>query len=191
MKWKTLITSLLIASSSMATVAVAQPSANDPAVYNRHRRFERNPYYDRHQDRDRDRDRDSDQGWDSSRTWFPPTVVPFVNGYDDGYNQRYGYNDGWQPLVAPVANLTSQQEYALHGATYHAVRLDVMRGRLFIGKFLVEYENGQTQLLQVNRWVDDGGEGLTIRLNGRRPIKRVIVYTPDGSSRAAYQIAAR
>src|SRR5215813_8190978 len=98
MKWKMLITALLIGSAGMTSVAAAQPS-NGPEVYERHRRpgdYDRDRY-----DRDRYPQDYDDYSWDSSQGWIPP-VLPSGGSYEAN---GYGYDDrGWRPLIGPIAN---------------------------------------------------------------------------------------
>jgi Ni/Co efflux regulator RcnB len=197
MKWTTLITALLIGSAGMSTVAAAQPS-NGPEVYDRHRRMDRGDRDD-YRDRDRDHDRRTDEGgrWDSGRSWFPPIQMPNGGSYDyNPYGTAYGVpqpaftQTGFQPLVGPIANFSDRANIHLgaQAGRFRALKLDVMRGNVFVQQVAVEFLNGQTQVIQVGRWMNDRGEPVVIDLQGRRGINRVIVYT-DGRARAAYELS--
>jgi hypothetical protein len=171
MKWKTLITSILIGTSTMATAASAQSwgwswqwGQSQQDAYTRHHRprAERNPYYNR--------DRD-----------YPS-------------NGQYDYNNGnrqWQPLVGPIANQNDRQFINLgaDAGRFSALRMDVLSGRVFVKQIGVELMNGQTTGIQVNRWMsarDDSSR--VIDLGDRRAVRRVVVYTA-GDTHAAYQIS--
>ena len=157
MKWKTLITAILIGTSSMATVAAAQPS-NGPDVYYRHHRRHPRPHFNRVPDR-------TDR-WNS----------------DDDYNRRP------VPLAAPLVNTTGQQEYFLTGQRYRAIQLDVMRGRLFVGQVLIQYADGDKDIQQVNQWLNERTGQLQFRIDPRRDLSRIIIYTPDNRTHGAYQL---
>ena len=172
MKFKTLITVMLLGTCSLATVAAADPPYNrDDAAY-RHRRPE--PRFNRY-----DRAR-----WDSGQGWIPPQAYP-------GYG--YGDEDAWMPLYGKQVGTRFQHELFLTGTPngLRAVRLDAMRP-LYVEKILVEYVDGNKQLVQVNRWLGGRADSTFVidLYGGRRNVNRVIVYTPQGAGNRSFELSA-
>jgi hypothetical protein len=168
MKIKMLITALLIGTSTMASVAVAQPVYRNDSSYHR---------------------RHDDGRWNRGRA----NRVP--RGYNDrGYNNDLRYNNGqWVTLVAPVPTVRDRQFITIgpEQGRFDRVRLDMVRGDAFIQQIAVEYMNGRTQVVPINRRVDRRDGSVVIPLDGsERAIKRVIVYTDD-RSRGAYTLMAQ
>jgi len=164
MKLTMLITTLLIGASTMASVAVAQPTyapSSSPyyrGEYHHHRRANRvPPPYEQ-------------GGWTyRDGSYFP---VP--------YDQGQGMSDGFRPVYGNINYGDGQREIRFDNERqrFSALRIDP-RDNLFVSKVLVTYADGRSDLIQVGRWVrarQDGG--LQIDLDGRRRLNRVMVYTP-------------
>jgi hypothetical protein len=117
-----------------------------------------------------------------------PTADPIY--YRSQYPQQYpqpanAYNGRWLPPVARPVTLAAGVRVPFNGRTeirvggqlgsFAALKLDGTSGRSFIRQVYIQFENGQTQVRDVNRMIDDD-DCVTIDLDGnRRHIRRVIV----------------
>jgi hypothetical protein len=174
-KLKTMITALLIGTSSMATVAAAQPASVGYWSGPRDHRTNTGYGYDRGYDRDRDYDRDYDRDRDRDGD----------RDIDPGYFRN---DHEWAALSEPVSAAGDRQFIHMNGARASEIRFQLEHGDVYIYEIAVELMNGRTQVQQVGRWMsarDDASE--TLELGGARSIKRVMVYTADGAH-ASYQI---
>jgi hypothetical protein len=170
-KLKTLITTILLATSSMAAVASAHPaqvsygesssySARDHRTVRGNGRFDRAPVYG--------------YTWSSNGApeRYAPAPLPAIA------------LSAVTPVVGP------RQMISLVGQNASRLRLEVVRGTVFVDQIAVELTSGQMLVQPVGRTLD-GRTDLAplIDLAGRQDLKRVIVYTPNATS-ASYQIVA-
>lgn len=93
----------------------------------------------------------------------------------------------WNQLLrANSAN--GRQEFQVNQTNkWRAIRLESMSGSPSIEKIMVEFSNGQTQVVGLNESLP-AGAGTVIDLSGEsRRIKRVVVY-PENRSRGMYAV---
>jgi hypothetical protein len=176
-KLKTFIAALLIGTSSMATVAAAQPSS---AVYEVGARDHRsNSTFDNGYRANVAARFDARFGWNDGRE------------VDPGYVRHYPPQPQAVALQSSVPVVGGQQETWLIGDRVGSLRIDVTRGAVFVSKIAVELGNGQMLLQQVNRTLTSRtSSDPLIDLAGVRDIRRVIVYTPNGGNGATYDIVS-
>ena len=99
---------------------------------------------------------------------------------------------GRQPLAGPVANVNGQQETTVGpgAGRFRAVRLDVMQGRLFIGKVLVEFMDDSKQIVLVNRWVGRENPQIYVDLNGDDVGRSIVRWAVGGTAQVAGSLTA-
>jgi len=171
MKIKTLITTILFGTSTMAAVASAHPAQGfygESSSYSArdHRtgygsRFERGP--------------------DTSYAWT-----------SDGYDARFAQPEyRVSTLSNEIRAIGGQQETRFDGQgkpCVGQVSLAVTRGRIYVKEIAVQLANHQMIVQPVNRVLTSrDGDVPLVDLGGRADILRVIVYTPDQGG-GAYQL---
>ena len=105
------------------------------------------------------------------------------------------YRDrGWVTLTAPLANYNNR-EFIKIGARqgrFERLRLDVPAGRVFVRQVLINFSDGTSQKLLLDRFLR-AGEHIDIDIPGRaRAINGMVVYTDPARgrrSRGEYQIS--
>lgn len=163
------ITALAIATTT--SVAIAQPNL----------------------DYDHDR-RDADRGWFTVHIPYRYETYDRYDRdqrFDRDRDGRYGrYERGrWVPIAERYSAATDKQSIAVNGrgGRFNRIRVEAVRGAPVIHKVAIEYLNDpNVQAVELNRRLSPGS-GETIRLNGDRPIRRIVVYT-EPSYRGAYSI---
>jgi hypothetical protein len=190
-KLKTFITALLIGTSSMATVAAAQPSSAVYEVGSRDHRTYSN-YDDYGYGVNVDARFDARFGWNDGRE------------IDPGYVRRYPapqpvYTeptpgiacapDGqpWAALTDTVDATGDRQFIHLSGAPLGALRLEMQRGSAYVIQIGVIFHNKRTTKLMVNRWMRAGDASDVLDFGRLRNVDGLVVYTADGG-RGTYQI---
>ena len=193
-KLKTIITALLIGTSSMATVAAAQPSSTVYEVGARDHRTTDNTIAGVNVDARFD----ARFGWNDGRE------------IDPGYARRY-------PAPRPVYSVPTPgiacgpdgQPWAVvsdsvpangdrqfinfvdsvpGGLRASALRLQLTRGSVYVYAIGVEFMNGRTTGIHPNAWMSarDGATAM-VDLGGLKNVRRVVVYTAPGAH-ASYQL---
>jgi hypothetical protein len=74
------------------------------------------------------------------------------------------------------------------GGRFSHLRIEGVRGAPVINRITIQYMDDKSQIVNLNARLPRG-TGEVIRLNGHRPIKRVIVYTEPGYG-GAYSVFA-
>ena len=176
-KLKTIITALLIGTSSMATVAAAQPSSTVYEVGARDHRT-----YDNY-GINVDARFDARFGWNDGREIdpgyyrrLPPqrivTPTPGIACAPDGRP--------WAALTASIPAAGDHQVTRLGGVSVGALRLAMERGSAYVTHIDVQFTDGGESRTFVNRTIVAGETANIVALGGLRDVKRVAVYTADG-----------
>ena len=115
-----------------------------------------------------------------------PVAQPIYYRTDNAFNGR------WMPPVYRPVTLAADLRLAANGrkeiwvgpqaGAFTTLKLDATGGRSSIGQVMIQFANGQKQILGLNRTLT-GNECVTIDLDGgRRQITRVIVYGALGQT---------
>jgi hypothetical protein len=98
------------------------------------------------------------------------------------------YNGRWRAFGQTFKARNDRQFINLNGR-YHVLRLQAVRGEPEIERVVVQYNDGDTQTVEINSRLPDGA-GEVIRLDPGRRINRVTVYT-QRNTRGLYSVYAR
>lgn len=183
MTMKAILASLILGSSTIAMasptapgVTVTSVSYGDTAIRDHRAPAPVQTYYG---------DDDDDDAYRAPIAQPAPNAIYWRTG--NAYNRRW-----MPPVYRPVtlaaglrlpANSQTEIHVGSQVGAFTTLKLDAAGGRSFIRKIMIEFENGQKQILgDVNRTLT-GNDCLTIDLDGgRRQINRVIVYGALGQT---------
>jgi hypothetical protein len=171
MKWKTLITTLVLGATTAGSVAVAQPTWG--GGYWRHRR----PHYNRVPPAGDMHEYDAGRAYG----WIPPNYPAPYNGYN-GYN---GYQSG-SMLIQGVAAPATQDRQDLHVGPqfgrFSQLTLQLTSGATFITGINVVLPGDRHEILRFSQWLSPRNPTLTINLPRNEHVDGLIVYTQGGAA---------
>jgi hypothetical protein len=122
------------------------------------------------------RDRDAEVTWSRDR----------YDRYDDSRWSR-DFRGRWVPIARGYSASTDRAFIKLRGEPFRRIRIEAVRGRPVIQKIAIEFQNRETQAVDLDMRLRRG-EGEVIDLHGgERRINRIIVYT-DPRSRGSYTV---
>ena len=172
MKIKTLITTILLGTSTMAAVASAHPAQS---IYGEQSYASSSSARDHRTPRRRFTHAPSNVGWRYISYADQPDVAPVPRAI---------------PLADPMPIVGNEQRIALIGKRADAIRLQMLRGDVFVTEIVVELSNGQILVQPINRTLSArGSDAPVIDLAGPRDLRRVVVVTSGGMG-AEYQLFA-
>lgn len=124
-----------------------------------------------------DRDRDRDRAFEHER-------------YDRWHDSHWArdYHGRWRAFGQTFNARRDRQFINLRGGRYRMLRLEAVRGEPEIDRVIVQYNDGDTQTVELNARLMDGA-GEVIRLDPSRRIRRVMVFT-EPSTRGLYSVYA-
>ncbi len=192
-KLKTLITTILVATSSMAAVASAHPAPGYDGGYSYNApRDHRTPDYGYDEDGDArfDARYDARFGWNDGREVDPGYVrrLPpqFVGEHTPGIACA---PDGrpWAALTDSIDAVGDRQFIHLSGAPLGSLRLEMQEGGAYVVQIGVIFHGGRTTKLMVNRWMRAGDASAILDFGRLRNVDGLVVYTANGG-RGSYQI---
>jgi hypothetical protein len=131
-------------------------------------------------DRDRDRDRDREAG---------VSVTVSRDHYDHYGQSRWSreYHGRWTPL-SPYATLPNTRQFVPAGNQhFRKLRIEGLRGEPMIAKVAIQFDNGATQIIDVNTSFPAGAGEVLDLAGGVRSVHRVIVYS-EPHSRGSYTV---
>ena len=104
---------------------------------------------------------------------------------DEGYRRydkdNYRYTEGRWSVIADRYAATSPRQFidmTQTGERFRRLRMDAVRGAPFIHKVVIEFRDGSTQVVQVERPLSRrANDSLTFALNGNGLLQRIIVYS--------------
>jgi hypothetical protein len=108
-----------------------------------------------------------------------------LDAYDRSTYGRYHRDRGWVTLTAPLANFNNREFIRIgrDQGRFERLRLDVEAGRVYVRQVLINFADGTSQKLLLNRFLR-AGEHIQIDVPGRaRAINRLVVYTDPARSR--------
>jgi hypothetical protein len=97
------------------------------------------------------------------------------------------YHGRWRSFGQTYNARNDRQLINLNGR-YHMLRLQAVRGEPAINRVVVQYNDGDTQTVELNSRLT-GGAGEVIRLDPGRAIRRVTVFT-EPTTRGQYSVYA-
>jgi hypothetical protein len=97
------------------------------------------------------------------------------------------YHGRWRSFGQTFNARNDRQLINLNGR-YHMLRLQAVRGEPAINRVVVQYNDGDTQTVELNSRLT-GGAGEVIRLDPSRGIRRVTVFT-EPTTRGLYSVYA-
>lgn len=133
--------------------------------------------HDRDRDRDRDRDHDRDRAFNHER----------YDRYNDS-RWSHDFHGRWRTLGRTFNARADRQLINLGGGRYHMLRLEAVRGEPRIDRVSILFNDGTSQLIQLDSTLGDGA-GEVINLDPNRRIRRVIVFT-EPNTRGLYSVYA-
>jgi hypothetical protein len=156
-----------IALSTALLVAVPVAAYADPPP----------PQSDRGHDRDRDHDRDHDRASMHER---------YARWNDTHWSRDY--HGRWRSFGQTFNARADRQLVSLGGGRFHMLRLQAVRGEPEIARVVIQYNDGDTQTVELNSRLGDGA-GEVIQLDANRGIRRVTVFT-EPRTRGLYAVYA-
>lgn len=119
-------------------------------------------------------DRDRDRAFEHER----------YDRWNDSHWSR-DYHGRWRHFGQTFNARRDRQLINLNGR-YHVLRLQAVRGEPEIQRVVVQYNDGDTQTVEINSRLPDGA-GEVIRLDPGRRVDRVTVYT-ERNARGLYSV---
>lgn len=99
----------------------------------------------------------------------------------------HDYHGRWRTF-GQTFNARRDRQYINLNGRYHVLRLQAVRGEPQIDRVVVQYNDGDTQTVEINSRLPDGA-GEVIRLDPGRRVNRVTVYT-ERNARGLYSVYA-
>ena len=119
-------------------------------------------------------DRDHDRAFEHER----------YDRWNDSHWSR-DYNGRWRTF-GQTFNARNDRQFINLNGRFHVLRLQAVRGEPEIERVVVQYNDGDTQTVEINSRLPDGA-GEVIRLDPARRINRVTVYT-QRNARGLYSV---